>query len=176
MASLEDFKVKENKVWFTGGYWPEGVPTQITDVEGIVIEPLYDGFLRAANEKNLWDNDICVAAFGPYLESITYRKLIDSAKKFGTFLYELGIRKGDVVAIDLPNSINFVIAYIGTIYIGATMAGINPTYKPMELVHALQITEAKVLVVMDALYKLGPESILPKTQVKHVVSTIFLIS
>ena len=44
---------------------------------------------------------------------------------------------------------------MGTIYAGAIMAGINPIYKPMELVHALNVTDAKVLVVMDALYKLG---------------------
>ena len=174
MASLEDFKVNNDKVWFTGGYWPEGVPKQIIDVEGIIIEPLYEGFLRNANNENLWDKDICIAAFGPYLETVTYRKLIESAKKFGTFLYEIGIRKGDVVAIDLPNSINFVIAYIGSLYIGATVAGINPMYKPMELTHALQITDSKVLVLMDALYKLGPEDILPKTKVKHLVSTNLL--
>ena len=174
MASLEDFKVKENKVWFTGGFWPEGVPTQITDVEGIIIEPLYDGFVRNANDQDLWDKDICIAPFGPYLEIITYRTLIERAKSFGTFLYDLGIRKGDVVAIDLPNSINFVIAYVGTLYIGATFAGINPTYKPMELVHALQITDAKVLVLMDALYKMGVEDILPKTKVKHLISTNLL--
>ncbi len=174
MARLEDFKVNNKKVWFTGGYWPEGVPIQITDVEGIIIEPLYDGFLRNANDQNLWKKDICIASFGPYLETISYEKLINYAKKFGTFLYDIGIRKGDVVAIDLPNSINFVIAYIGSLYIGAIVAGINPTYKPMELAHALRITDAKVLVLLDAFYKLGTEEILPKTKVKHLVSTNLL--
>ena len=78
------------------------------------------------------------------------------------------------MAIELPNSINFVIAYLGTLYIGGIMAGINPTYKPMELLHALNITDAKVLVVMDALYAQGPSTILPKTKVEHVISTNLL--
>ncbi|NHJ23875.1 MAG: hypothetical protein EAX89_04835 [Candidatus Lokiarchaeota archaeon] len=173
MTSLEDFKVNEKKVWF-GEYWPEGVPKQIHEVEGAVMEPLFQGFMRCATERDFWDKEVCMAVFGPYIEKITFRDLFDKAKRFGTFLYDLGIRKGDVVAIELPNSINFVIAYMGTIYIGAIMAGINPTYKPMELMHALNITNAKVLVVMDALYFQGPNTILPKTKVKYVTSTNLL--
>ncbi|GAJ16638.1 unnamed protein product, partial [marine sediment metagenome] len=51
----------------------------------------------------------CIFAYGSYMEKVKLRKLFEYGKKFGTFLYHtLGIRKGDVVAIDLPNSINFV--------------------------------------------------------------------
>ncbi|MFW9952411.1 MAG: AMP-binding protein [Candidatus Thorarchaeota archaeon] len=173
MTSLVDFKVNGEKVWF-GEYWPKGVPNQIYEVEGAVIEPLFQGFMRCATERDFWDKEVCIAVFGPYIEKITFRDLINKAKRFGTFLYDLGIRKGDVVAIELPNSINFVIAYMGTIYIGAIMAGINPTYKPMELMHALNISEAKVLVVMDALYSQGPNTVLSKTNVKYVISTNLL--
>ncbi|TFF63447.1 MAG: hypothetical protein EU521_01675 [Promethearchaeota archaeon] len=175
MSKLSKFKVDERKVWFNGGYWPEGVPKQIYDVEGIMIEPLYWGFKRTAEEQDLWNHDILLAVLGPYIEKVTYKKLFEYAEKFGTFLYEqIGIRKGDVIAIDLPNSINYVVAYLGAIYIGAVVAGINPTYKPMELVHALNITDAKVLVMLDSLYEFGPKQILPKTKVKHVVSTNLL--
>jgi len=171
MSNLEKFKVNEKKVWFTGGYWPSGVPKQVYDVEGIVIESLLDGFIRRANQKDLWDNDIALAVFGPYIEKLSYRELLELAKKFGTYLYDIGIQKGDVVAIDVPNSISYLVAYLGTLYIGAIVAGINPTYKPMEIVHALNITDAKALVVLDSLYKHGPEQILPKTKVEHVIST-----
>jgi len=115
-----------------------------------------------------------MAVFGPYIEKVSFRELIDKAKRFGTFLYGLGIRKGDVVAIDLPNSINFVIAYMGALYIGAIMGGINPTYKPIELAHALNITEAKVLVMMDGFYTQGRQTVLPETKVKHLISTNLL--
>lgn len=37
MPSLDDFIVDENKVWFTEGYWPEGVPKQLKDVDGVKI-------------------------------------------------------------------------------------------------------------------------------------------
>ncbi|MCJ7648530.1 MAG: AMP-binding protein, partial [Candidatus Lokiarchaeota archaeon] len=73
----------------------------------------------------------------------------------------------------LPNSINFVVAYMGCMYIGAIAQGINPTYKPMELLHSLTMTNAKVLVLMDMLYIAGPATILPKTSVKLLIPSNF---
>ena len=40
MPDLKDFHVDEKKVWFTGGYWPEGVPHQLADIEDINVMPL----------------------------------------------------------------------------------------------------------------------------------------
>lgn len=45
MSKLEEFKVDESKEWF-GEYWPKGAPKQIYEVEGIVVEPLFEGFQR----------------------------------------------------------------------------------------------------------------------------------
>lgn len=177
MTSLNDpeFLVDEKKVWFTGGYWPEGVPHQLKDVDGIEILPMWEGFIKSADDYGIWDNDICIFVYGPYMEKVKLRTLFEYAKKFGTFLYEnLGIRKGDVVAIDLPNSINFVVAYMGCMYIGAIAQGINPTYKPMELLHSLTMTKAKVLVLMDMLYIAGSATILPKTDVKYLIPSNFV--
>ncbi len=177
MRSISDqeFLVDENKVWFTGGYWPEGVPHQLKDVEDVKILPLWDYFIDAANTYETWDQDSCIFAYGPYIERVKLKTLFDYARRFGTFLYDtLGIRKGDVVAIDLPNSINFVVAYMGCQYIGAIAQGINPTYKPMELLHSLTMTKAKVLVLMDMLYIAGPNTILPKSSVKFLIPSNFV--
>jgi long-chain acyl-CoA synthetase len=174
MTGLEDFIVDENKVWF-GEYWPEGVPKQLKDATGIAITPLWEGFIKSADDYQIWDKDICIFAYGNYIERVKLRTLFEHAKKFGTFLYDtLGIRKGDVVAIDLPNSINFVVAYMGCQYIGAIAQGINPTYRPMELLHSLTMTKVKVFVMMDMLYIAGPKDILPKTSVKYVIPSNFV--
>ena len=173
-AKLKEFTVNENKVWFTGGYWPEGVPKQIYDIPDTNVLPQHEAFMKEADRFNTWDKDICIFVLGPYIERVKLKTLNDYAKKFGTFLHNLGIKQGDVVAIDLPNSPNFVVAYMGCQYIGATAQGINPTYRPMELLHSLTMTDAKVFVMMDALYIAGPNSILPKTKVEHVISTNLL--
>ncbi|MBD3253447.1 MAG: AMP-binding protein, partial [Candidatus Lokiarchaeota archaeon] len=175
MPELKDFHVDESKVWFTEGYWPEGVPKQIFEIKDVDVLPLHKGFESQADKYGTWDNDICLFVLGPYIERIKLKDIWEKAKKFGTFLHNTcGIRKGDVVAIDLPNSINFVIAFVGAQYIGAIVAGVNPTYRPMELLHTLTMTEAKAFVMMDALYIAGPNSVLPKTKVKHVISTNLL--
>ncbi|MFW9874130.1 MAG: AMP-binding protein [Candidatus Thorarchaeota archaeon] len=175
MPNLNDFIVDEDKVWFTEGYWPEGVPKQLKDVDGVEISPMWEGYLHAADYYGTMDYDICIFVYGTYMERVKLRTLFEYAKKFGTFLHEnLGIRQGDVVAIDLPNSINFVVAYMGCQYIGAVAQGINPTYRPMELLHSLKMTSAKVLVLMDMLYIAGPEEILPKTNVKYVIPSNFV--
>ncbi|MFX1303964.1 MAG: AMP-binding protein [Promethearchaeota archaeon] len=181
MPSLSDpeFLVDENKVWFIppkeGGYWPEGVPKQAKDVEGMAILSTWKSWLKAVDDYGILDYDICIFVYGSYIERVKLRTLFDYAKKFGTFLYnKLGIRKGDVVAIDLPNSINFVVAFMGCQYIGAIVQGINPTYRPMELLHCLTMTKPKVFVMMDMLYIAGPKDILPQTSVKYVIPTNFV--
>ncbi|MHA2267730.1 MAG: AMP-binding protein [Promethearchaeota archaeon] len=177
MPSLEDpeFLVDENKVWFTGGYWPEGVPKQAKDIENIAIMSTWKSFLKAADDYGTIDSDICLFVYGSHIERVKMRTLFDYAKKFGTFLYnKLGIRKGDVVAIDLPNSINFVVGFMGCQYIGAIVQGINPTYRPMELLHSLKMTNPKVFIMMDMLYIAGPKDVLPQTTVKYVIPTNFV--
>jgi len=176
MTSLDDkqFLVDENKVWFNGGYWPEGVPKQLKDVEDVEILPLFEYYIKTANETETLDKDICIFCYGPYMERVKLKTLFDYAKRFGTYLHnELGVRKGEVVAINLPNSINFVVAYMGCQYIGAIVQGINPTYQPMELLHSLKMTNPKVLVLMDMLYLLV-KNILPKTSVKYLIPSNFV--
>ncbi|TKJ22069.1 MAG: hypothetical protein CEE43_07585 [Promethearchaeota archaeon Loki_b32] len=181
MKSLDDpeFLVDEKKVWFVspeeGGYWPEGVPKQLRDVEDVEILPMWEYFLKATELYGTLDNDICIFVYGPYIERVKLRTIFDYGKRFGTFLHQtLGIRKGDIVAIDLPNSINFVVAYMGCQYIGAIAQGINPTYRPMELLHSLNMTKAKVFVMMDMLYIAGPKDVLPKTAVKFLIPSNFV--
>ena len=108
MTSLNDeqFLLDEHKVWFTGGYWPEGVPKQLKDVEDVEVLPMHEGFIKSANDNETWDKDVCIFCYGPYMERVKLRTLFEYAKRFGTYLYDtLEIRKGDVVAIDLPNQL-----------------------------------------------------------------------
>jgi long-chain acyl-CoA synthetase len=175
MPSLDDFIVDENKVWFTEGYWPEGVPKQLKDVDGVKITPMWEGYLHSAEYYGTLNNDICVFVYKSYMERVKLKTLFEYAKRFGTYLSDnLGVKQGDVVAIDVPNSINFVVAYMGCQYIGAIAQGINMTYKAMELLHSLKMTDAKVFVMMDMLYIAGPKDVLPQTSVKHVIPTNFV--
>ena len=90
---------------------------------------------------------------------------------FGTALHNLGIKKGDTVAILLPNSFQYVIAFYGAVKIGAIATGINPTYMPLEVLHHINLTNAKCLVCLDALYEELVEPIIEKTNIEFIINT-----
>ncbi|MGQ4873572.1 MAG: AMP-binding protein [Promethearchaeia archaeon] len=167
--NLKKFHVDDNKVWFTGGFWPKGVPKQFYKIKGLKIQPLFDLIVDQIEKNHLWDESACLFVIEDYIEKISFKDLINYAKKFGTFLKGLGIGKGDVVAICMPNSVNFVIAYLGILYIGAIAAPANPYYRPSEYLHEFSLTKPKVLVLMDGFYYMGLNTIINNTTIKHLI-------
>ncbi|MHA1146850.1 MAG: AMP-binding protein [Promethearchaeota archaeon] len=174
MPTPKSFRVYDKKVWFTEGFWPSGVVKQFSNIEGLKLQPLFQLFTDQATLNDFWDKDICIFVLGDYIERVTFRTLIKNAKRFGTFLSNIGIKKGDVVAIDIPNSINFIVAYLGTQYIGAIAAPVNPNYRPNEALHEFQMIKPKTLVLMDFIYFSGISLILNKTKIKHVIHSYLL--
>ncbi|MEJ5360901.1 MAG: long-chain fatty acid--CoA ligase [Spirochaetota bacterium] len=82
---------------------------------------------------------------------VNYIELLFMVKKFATFLSSIGVKKGDVVAILLPNMIQTVVAYYATISIGGIVAMCNPLYSDRELEYQFNDSGAKVLVCLDLL-------------------------
>jgi long-chain acyl-CoA synthetase len=146
------------KPWYK--FWPENVRKQIAYPE-ISISDL----LKNAAAEN--PNHTAVIYFD---REMTYRQLDTACDKFGTALSDLGTKKGDKVAIFLPNIPQFIIAYYGAIRIGAIETAISPLYKEREVEHQLTDSEAETIVVLDALYPVL-EKVLDKTRVKRVIVT-----
>src|SRR2546422_3971645 len=82
----------------------------------------------------------------------SYGSISDSAWRFANGLRRLGVAKGDRVALVLPNTPQFVIAFYGALRAGATVVPCNPLYTPPELRHQLTDSRAKVVVVLSRLY------------------------
>jgi long-chain acyl-CoA synthetase len=99
---------------------------------------------------------------------MSYRELDAAVDRFATALADLGVKKGDKVALFLPNMPQFVIAYYGAIRIGAIETAISPLYKEREVEHQLVDSEAETVVVLDMLYPIV-ENVLTKTDVKRVI-------
>ncbi len=83
---------------------------------------------------------------------MSYRELQESVDAFAGGLYALGVRKGDRVAIMLPNSPQFIIAFLGAMKIGAIVVNVNPTYTSPELKHQLNDSGAETLVLYNMIY------------------------
>jgi long-chain acyl-CoA synthetase len=101
---------------------------------------------------------------------MNYRVLRKYTDSLATSLARQGIKKGDVVAILLPNSFQFTIAYFATVKLGGIVIPINPTYKPTEILHVLEQVKPKALICMDAMYGLI-KPIKEKYKFDFVIST-----
>ena len=88
---------------------------------------------------------------------ISYRKLEAAIKRFASALQGLGIKKGDRVAIHLPNCPQFPIAYYGVLISGAIVVPCNPVYTPRELKHQLNDSGAKLIVTLSSFYPMVKE-------------------
>ncbi|WP_085524276.1 long-chain-fatty-acid--CoA ligase [Tuberibacillus sp. Marseille-P3662] len=103
-----------------------------------------------------------------YQQDISYQQLERSMDRFATGLQQNGIQKGDRVAMMLPNSPQFVMAYYGILRMGGIVTQVNPMLVERELEYILKDSEAKMIVVWDQLYPLV-KKIQPRTQVDIVV-------
>ncbi|MFD2612263.1 long-chain-fatty-acid--CoA ligase [Paenibacillus gansuensis] len=101
-------------------------------------------------------------------KTISYEELLDASYRFANALKGLGIRKGDRVAIMLPNTPHTVIAFYGTLLAGAVAVQTNPLYMEGELRHQLIDSGAKVIVTLDLLLP-RIKKVLPSTFLEHVI-------
>ncbi|MCZ6828232.1 MAG: AMP-binding protein, partial [Gammaproteobacteria bacterium] len=101
---------------------------------------------------------------------ISYRELNEQANRFANGLISLGVVKGDVVGIHLPNIPQYVIALVACAKIGCAGSGVSPLMAPGEI--AYQVTDAgiSVLLSLDGLVETALANIGEKTEcLRHVI-------
>jgi len=87
-----------------------------------------------------------------YGNKITFKQLHDEVNRFATALSQMGVKKGDKVALYLLNSPQYIIAYFATLKVGGTVTPISPVYTSSEVTHQLNDSGAKTVVCQDILY------------------------
>ncbi len=105
-----------------------------------------------------------------YGRSLTYQELEDLTGRFASALTELGVQKGDRVAVMLPNVPQTLIAYFGTLKMGACVVQTNPLYVAREISHQINDSGAETIVTLDQFYPRIQE-IMPETPLKRVILT-----
>ncbi len=101
---------------------------------------------------------------------LTYRQLDDAANRLAAGLQELGVQKGDRVAIMLPNCPQFIIAAYATWRIGGIVVCCNPLYVGREIEHLMNDSGAETMVVMSQFYN-RVKSVRSSTGLKRVIVT-----
>lgn len=102
--------------------------------------------------------------------TLTYRELAQKTESFAKVLVDLGVKKGDRVAVMLPNMPQFIIAFYGLLKAGAIGVPVNPLYTERELEFQLNNSGAETIIALDILYP-RIEKVRKKTSLKNVVVT-----
>ncbi|MFY9271147.1 MAG: long-chain fatty acid--CoA ligase [Candidatus Manganitrophaceae bacterium] len=105
-----------------------------------------------------------------YGKGMTYRELDEETNRFAQALQKLGVRKGDRVAVMLPNIPQCVIAYYGALKIGAIVVMTNPLYVERELQIQLADSGAETIVALDFFYP-RVEKAKQGTALKNIILT-----
>ena len=99
---------------------------------------------------------------------ITYKELDQYTDKFATALHNLGVRKGDRVAVYLPNIPQYIIGYYGASRAGAIVTAVSPLYKERELEFQVADSGAETLIFLDLLYPVV-KNVKDKTKLTHLI-------
>jgi long-chain acyl-CoA synthetase len=99
---------------------------------------------------------------------MTYRKLSDAALRFATALYQLGVRKGDRVAIMLPNCPEFPVVFFGLLRLGAIAVNTNPLYVAREMKEQFRDAGVETVVLLNTFFPRLRE-IQHETDIKRVI-------
>lgn len=101
---------------------------------------------------------------------VTYGELERLSDVFAAALVDLGVKKGDRVALLLPNCPQFVIAELGIWKAGGVVSPMNPIYTERELEGPLASCGAEIIVTLTLFYK-RVKAIQPGTKLKRVIAT-----
>lgn len=152
--------VSLNKVWLNR--YPADVPAEISaDRYTSLIDLFEQAVKRYADQP----------AFINMGQAMTYRKLEERSRAFAAYLQQgLGLKKGDRVALMMPNLLQYPIALFGILRAGMIVVNVNPLYTPRELEHQLNDSGASAIVIVSN-FAHTLEKVVAKTQVKHVILT-----
>jgi len=137
------------------------IPAEINaDAHASVLAMLEEAMRRYADK----------AAFRCFGKTLTYAETDRLSRNFAAYLQQkLGVKKGDRIAVMLPNLPVFPLALLGIVRAGAAQVNVNPLYTPRELEHQLNDAGVEVIVIFSGVSATLAE-IISKTTVKHVIS------
>ena len=143
-------------------HYPANVPHDINPNEYASLRELIDkGCLEHADKP----------AYSNMGTTLTFRELDARSRAFGAWLQrEAGLKKGDRIALMMPNILQYPIALFGALRAGLTVVNTNPLYTARELEHQLKDSGARAIVVFEnAAHVL--EEVIAETAVETVIVT-----
>lgn len=148
----------EQKPWLK--FYDKQVPANLTYPEKPFCDVVKEAFTNYPNKVGLYFMGT------PF----TFGQLDSMANRFANLLKKVGLNKGDIVGVNLPNLPAYYISILGIQKAGCVLTGVSPLLTAEELEYQLKDSGAKVLVTLDALFP-RIEKIAKNTALKAVVFT-----
>lgn len=150
---------KPGKPWLAT--YPEIVPAELPPLEYASLAELLDKSCARYADR---------VAFSSMGKRLTYRELESQTRRIAAWLQSAGLKKGDRVAVMMPNVLQNPVTVYGILRAGLVVVNVNPLYTPRELEHQLRDSGAKAIFVLENFAR-TVEQVLVKTDVRHVVVT-----
>ncbi|TRX57126.1 AMP-binding protein [Thalassomonas sp. M1454] len=149
------------KVWLEKSY-PPGVAHEIDADKYNSIAEMFTKYAKQYADTTAFINmDV----------KISYKELEQQAQHFAAYLqHELGLKKGDKLAIMVPNTLQYPIALFGGLLAGLTIVNVNPLYTARELKHQLNDADVSAILIIENFASTLSE-VIKDTPVKHVILT-----
>jgi long-chain acyl-CoA synthetase len=146
-----------SRPWLT--HYPPGVPgTVAVDTYSSLVPLLEESWTTHAKR----DAAACMGV------RFTYGEVDDRSKSLGSWLQSQGVKRGDRVAVMMPNVPQYLVAIGAILRVGAVVVNVNPLYTARELQHQLADSGATVIVVLEN-FAHTLEAVIARTDVRHVV-------
>ncbi|MDH4058709.1 MAG: AMP-binding protein [Cyclobacteriaceae bacterium] len=141
--------------------YPDGIPSQINLYDYTSIVDLFEQSCKKYQDR---------VAFENMGATLTFAQVDKLSENFAGYLQSIGLKKGDRIAIQMPNILQFPIAFFGALRAGLVVVNTNPLYTPREMEHQFKDSQASAIVIV-ANFAYNLEKILPETAIKHVIVT-----
>jgi long-chain acyl-CoA synthetase len=157
---MNDSDAAAGRIWLRD--YPPDVPA---DIDPDAVPSLKHLFEEAFRKY------AALTAYSNMGRALTYGDVDAMSQRFGGWLQkDAGLRKGDRVALMMPNILQYPVAIVGALRAGCTVVNVNPLYTPRELEHQLKDSGATAIVIFEnAAATL--EQVLARTPVRKVVVT-----
>jgi long-chain acyl-CoA synthetase len=142
--------------------YPNGVPAEIDVNEFHSVSAVFDASVAKFRDR---------PAYSSFGKVLTYGETDALVEQFAAYLLgELKLKKGDRVALMMPNCLQYPVATFGVLRAGLTVVNVNPLYTARELKHQLVDSGAAVLVVVDN-FGDTVQQVIADTPIKQVITT-----
>ncbi len=142
--------------------YPQGVPEEINPDKYSSLAELLEETFKEFSSREAFEN------MGKVL---TFSEMENLSDTFASFCQnQLGLKKGDKIAIQMPNLLQYPIALWGALRAGLVVVNTNPLYTPSEMKHQFTDSGAKAVVILEN-FACNLEKILGDTQIEHVIVT-----